>query len=245
MSLADLERRAVEVCFARAPTDSDFEALGDAARWRIYRTMVRARLKRVCESALPRSVNALGADPFDALFVAWLDEAPPRERFFRAVPAEFLAHSLPKLQDGPPWLADLARFEIATWKVKYADDAGAPATTEIAFDKAPVLTPALALLDVGWAVHKKRKEHDYAEGPQHLCIYRNAKHQAVTMELNPLARDLVTSWRFGDTTLTERVQAVAQARETRIDERFIESLSAMLADFLERGIVLGSRAEHP
>ena len=241
--LEELQRHALDTCFKRAPTDADFERLGDAKRWRVYRSMVRARLRRVNEAALPRTRRALGDAAFGELFSAWLDEAPPRTRYFREVPMGLLEHALPCLaQDERPWLADLARYELATWRVKQLDDREVPPTSDLSFDRPPVLTPALELLDVGWSVHRARKTHDYRKGPFHLAIYRSRDHRAVTMELNPLARDLVKSWRGGDEPLTERVRRVAEERNTAIDQGFLESLGAMLADFLERGIVLGSRA---
>ncbi len=205
--------------------------------------MVRARLRRVNEAALPRTRAVLGNDTFGELFTSWLDEAPPRTRFFRKVPTAFVVHVLPQLNcKEHPWLSDLARYELATWRVKQLDERDAPETTDLTFDRAPVLTPALELLDVEWSVHRQRQEHDYEQGPFHLAIYRSRDHRAITMVLNPLARDLVDDWRSGDETLTERVHRIAQRRNTTINESFIESLGAMLADFLERGILLGSRA---
>ena len=56
------------------------------------------------------------------------------------------------------------------------------------------------------------------------------------------SRDLLRAWIPGDRTMTEAVQAVAQARGTAIDARFIDGLSSLLEDFLGRGILLGSRA---
>lgn len=242
--LEQLQREVLDTCFKRSPSDADFERLGHAERWRVYRDMVRARLRRVNEAALPRTRSALGDEGFGELFTRWLDEAPPRTRYFREVPMDFLGHALAHLRDEErPWLADLARYELATWRVKQLDDRDAPATVDLSFDRAPVLTPALELLDVGWSVHRPRKAHDYSEGKFHLVIYRSRDHRAVTMELNALARDLVADWRSGDETLTERVHRVAQRRNTAIDEGFIESLGTMLADFLERGILLGSRAD--
>ncbi len=39
------------------------------------------------------------------------------------------------------------------------------------------------------------------------------------------------------------MQRVAEARGDGIGPKFLESLGAMLADYLERGLLLGSRAE--
>ena len=206
--------------------------------------MVRTRLRRVCGAALPRTKKALGPEAFEAAFVSWLAEAPPSTRFFREVPAQFAAHLAPRLEAREEgWLPDLARYELAEWTVKSADDADLPPLApEFGFERPPVVSPALTLLEVGWTVPRKKAKR-YEPTPLHLCIYRDPESfQAVTMELNELARDLLRAWIPGDRTMTEAVQAVAQARGTAIDARFIDGLSSLLEDFLGRGILLGSRA---
>lgn len=141
----------------------------------------------------------------------------------------------------PSFIADLARFEIARWRVLAAPD-DLPAQ-ELSFERPPHLTRSLELLDVAHSVHTKKGAPK--PGVFHLAIYRAPKDdafEAVTLELNELARDLLRAWSDpDDAPLAARVQAVTQSRGTAIDERFLEGLGTLLEDLLRRGVVLGSR----
>ncbi|MEZ4248759.1 MAG: hypothetical protein R3B99_11015 [Polyangiales bacterium] len=247
-TLADHERLATEVCFDRELADTTVAQLagGDAladARWRIYRDMIRARFRKVVIAALPRTVKALG-EGFEARFATWLDEAPPATRFFREVPTGFVAHLVAALETKPsdvPHLRDLARYELARWRVLASPDD--PPADELSFERPPQLTGALELLDVAHSVQAKKGEPQ--PGVFHLAIYRAPKgevFEAVTLELNELARDLLRAWSDpSETPLAARVQAVTAARGTAIDERFLDGLGTLLEDLLRRGVVLGAR----
>lgn len=260
IALADHERLAAEVCFARELDDHVVATLAQQneladARWRIYREMIRARFRKVVQAAFPRTVGALG-ERFEARFAAWLDEAPPTTRFFREVPEGFCAHlvawlaALEDAEELAPWTSDMARFELARWRVLASEDD--PPAHELAFDRPPLLTRSLELLDVAHTVQHGASKTSKASAPKpapngtlHLAIYRAPKgegFEAVTLELNELARDLLRAWEEpGDAPLAARVQAVTSARGTAIDERFLDGLGTLLEDFLRRGLVLGSR----
>lgn len=141
----------------------------------------------------------------------------------------------------PSYTADLARFEIARWRVLAAPDD--PPAQELSFERPPQLTRSLKLLDVAHSVHTKKGAPK--PGVFHLAIYRAPKDdafEAVTLELNELARDLLRAWSDpSDAPLAARVQAVTQSRGTAIDERFLDGLGTLLEDLLRRGVVLGSR----
>ncbi len=241
MNLAQYEARAMELCFAAEASDDSLAELGDAARWRTYRNMVRARLNKVCRNALPRTVDALGDERFEALFVAWLAEAPPTQRYFREIPMGFLAHARDALRAAQePWLLDLATYELTTWRVKFADDRGIPDVVDIDFQKPIALNPALELLDTQHAVHVAVDGHAYPATPTRYAIYRAPDFRAITMLVTPMARALLQAWSDPGTSLAEHVQTVTSARGRAVDAEFIDGLSTMLADFIERGIVRGS-----
>ena len=225
------------VCFAAEPDEADFESLGSADIWRIYRSMVRARLNKIVGVAFERTQSAIGEAPFEALVEDWLDNNPPATRFFRHVPRSFFDECLPTLEAGQPgWLVDLARYEMAEWQVKHAPSSRAE-VREFSFDKAPVVNSALKLLRLKHPVQNKPTPRGgYAPEATQLCVYRDANHESVTWTLNPVAADLLEAWIPGQTTVTESVKQLGIAT----DEHFIEKLSGMLADFLQRGILLGS-----
>ena len=253
MNLLERERVATRVCFARQPDPADLEALGAPERWRTYRSMVRARLERVVSTALARTVRQLGDERFAAMVADWLADAPPTQRYFREVPMGFLAHHQAALDadEARPWLGDLARFEMLAWRVRYADDRHLPPVVELSFERPIVLHPSVELLDLRYDVqpHGELHHDDYPAKALHVLMFRDdqerperAAFRAVTLILNPLARDLVRAWRdHPEETLTALTQRVAAARDTAIDERFIEGLAGLLEDYLRRGVVLGSR----
>lgn len=231
------------VCFDEAPSEADLETLGARDRWQTYRRMVRTRLVEVIHIALARTAEAVGEEALSSHIARWLAQRGPTTRYFRQVPIEFAAFVLPALeQHDIPWLADLARYEIACWAAKHGPGDHAPVTT-FSFERAPVVNPVLTVLRLSHPVHEGPTP-DTGYTPQHtcLCVYRDPKHAAVTWTLNPVAADLVEAWAPGIETVAESVKAVAAARGTLIDTRFIEKLSEMIADFIDRGILLGSQA---
>ncbi len=245
-SLTRHEALAARVCFDRVLDNATVADLaqGDPLadeRWRIYREMIRARFRKVVQAALPRTGKALG-EAFEACFAAWLDESPPATRFFREVPEGFVHHLVgAQRTEAPDFTADLARYELSRWRVLASPD-DAPAR-ELSFERPPQLTRSLELLDVGHAVHASKGAP--RPGVFHLAVYRAPKgegFEAVTLELNELARDLLRAWSDpSEAPLAARVQAVTSARGTAIDERFLDGLGTLLEDFLRRGLVLGSR----
>jgi hypothetical protein len=244
VSLSAYQSAARRVCFQREPSAEDLATLGSAERWLIYRSMVRARLIKVVHAALPRTRKALGEPAMERWLDAWLADAPPDTRLFREVPERFVAYAEPRLReaaDAPDWVADLAEYEITTWRVKYLESEPGE-VVEFHFDRAPAVNPTVTLLHLAHPVLRRpTPEEGYAAEETHLCVYRSADNEAVTWRLNPTAAALLEAWGPGDRPLSETVRAVTQARGTTLDQGYLEKLSAMLADFLERGILLGSR----
>ena len=242
LSLGEHIAAVTEVCFAIDVPEDQLARLGAEDRWRSYRKMVRTRLRKVVRAALPRTTRAC-AKHFDSVFSQWLAQKPPSTRYFREVPVQFQEFASPQLTEIESWLAELAEFEIACWTSRYSDERTAPAIGELSFERPIVLHPSVRLLQFNFGVHHSPgdKRRNYTQGPHRLCVYRNKEFESVTMQLNPLAYDLMMAWR-GPETLAEATQSVARKRDTKVDDQFIDGLSTMLEDFIERGIVMGSRA---
>ena len=244
LSLRAYQETALRVFFGREPSDEDLAALGSPERFRLYRNMVRHRLDKVVRAALPRTLRALGEDEASALITAFFDEAPPRTRWFREVPEHFGAFALTRFGDsGPAHLRELCQFELARWTVQHLESE--PDTTVVALDFTlpPVTTPALRRLRVQHRVDLRGTE-PRAEAAN-LAVYRRLDDKPATWVLNDIAAALLDAFVDGQGSLAERVQAVTKARDVAIDEHFLERLSAMLADFLERGVLLGSAGPAP
>jgi len=246
VSLAEYQSAARRVCFDREPSAEDLATLGSAERWLVYRSMVRARLVKVVHSALPRTREALGDDGLRPFVDVWLAEAPPDTRYFREVPERFAAHAKPRMREalaGRPWIADLVTYEIAAWRARYVD-AEAPEVVDFHFDLRPAVDPTVALLRLEHPVDRRPTPAEgYAPEAAHLAVFRSADNQARTLRLNPMAFDLLERWMPGNCPLSTSVREVAEARSAVLDPAFVEKLSGMLADFLERGLLLGSRPD--
>ena len=223
---------------------------GSLGRWRAYVRMVSARLTRVVGAAMPRVVAAGGTERVEDACTEWLAAAPPTERYFRHVPEGFLAQhqSAFDADAKAPWLGELARFELMAWRILHVDDRDVPPVGPLSFEQPIVMNPALEMIDLRYDVqpHAEPNREVYEEKSLHLLMYRSAEFKAITLLLNPLARDLVAAWTdpaHADLTLAALTQEVAKRRDTRTGPKFIESLATLLEDYLGRGIVLGSRSD--
>ena len=132
-------------------------------------------------------------------------------------------------------MAELARFEIASWNVRHAPRDPKP-ESEFAFDRRPVLSAALEVIRLEYPVHKKpTPAAGYEPDRTILCIYRDAYHRASTKALNALAADLLDAWKLADDTVAESVQRIAALHHADIGPAFVEKLSAIIADFIIGG----------
>jgi hypothetical protein len=207
---------------------------------------VRTRLSNVIESALPRTLRAIEEGAFGHAIDEWLGAGGPKTRYLRHVPSELARFAIPIWQDTEAaWVADLARYEITEWETRHASPNPIP-EVDLAFDRRPIIATAVQVLRLGHPVHRKpTPEAGYDPDPTIVCVYRDASHRAVSRKLNPLAADLLETWKLGDRTLVESVEHVAASHGTEIGPAFVEKLSAMIADFIDCGIILGGRVPSP
>lgn len=224
------------VCFGPEPSEADLALLGSRERWLVYRDMVRHRLVQVVGVALTRTKKAVGEEAFERVIDDWLSAGGPQTRYLRHVPDELAMLAIPIWESNEPaWVADLARYEMAAWKVRHAAPAPTP-ETELSFDRRPVLSTAVEVLQLAFPVHQTpTPASGYDPEETFLCVYRNESHRASTRKLNPLAADLLEAWQRSEETITESVQRVAAAHQTEITPAFVEKLSALAADFIAGG----------
>jgi hypothetical protein len=246
VTLAELQRATVELCFGPEPHDEQLSGLGDARIWRIYRDAVRKRLRGELSVALPRTCALLGHERVDALFGRFLRTDPPRTRFFHAVVGSFSQAALPWLRadvELPAASADLCAYEAARWSVgDLCDDPDGP-VLEFEFERVPVFTPALRLLELRHAVHLSADEQGaYGQGEFTLCVYRKRdERQARYFALNPVTYALMQRWVCADEPVARSIERVAAERSVAVDQAFLDGLCTVLSDFLERGVLLGGR----
>ncbi len=241
--LADQAEAMQRVCFDLEPSEADLTALGSRERWLVYRDLVRSRLIELVSVALTRTKRSTGDEAFQRMIDDWLATGGPKTRYFRHVPRELFEFAIPRWRDqSPRWLSDLARYEITTWDVRHGPPNRIP-TSEFAFDRIPVLNPALQVLRLSYPVQRApTPSSGYEEEHSIVCVYRDKHHKPTAWKLNPLAAGLIEAWARADKPVAETVHEVAAAHDTEIGPVFVEKLSAMIADALERGILLGG---HP
>ena len=241
--LADHAKAMQRVCFGAEPSEADLELLGSRERWLVYRDLVRNRLNHVIRVALARTRDAIGEDTFARAVDEWFSAGSPKTRYLRHIPGELAEFAIPIWQrTEAPWVADLAGYEITAWDVRHAPADTAP-SSEFAFDRRPVLATAVRVLRLAYPVQTKpTPDAGYEPDPTILCLYRDRDHRPIPRKLNPLAADLVEAWRAADQTVAESVQRVAAAHHTQIGPEFIEKLSILIADLIERGILLGGHS---
>jgi len=242
--LSERAQAIQRVCFDLEPSERDLERLGSRERWLVYRNLVRTRLVGVIEAALPRTRRAVGNQAFTAAIDAWMSEGGPKTRFFRNVPNDFTEIAIPTWSASqPPWVADLARYEITRWWVRHAP----PDPTvhrELSFETRPVVATAVRVLRLDHAVHEAPTPEDgYESEPTLLYLYRDETHRAIPKRLNAVAADLLESWQRGDETVAESVERVASEHRIEIGPRFVEKLSTLITGFLTEGVLLGGTAQ--
>jgi hypothetical protein len=246
VGVADVERAVVELCLSPQPPADKLATLGDERIWRIYRDMVRHRLRGECRVAMPRLHAALGDEALDRLFEAHLAEEPPRTRLFREVVLDFARSAEPRLradQGLPPWAAELCRYEATLWEVGDLPDRVGLDLLDFAFDGVAVTAGALRLLRLTHAVQGKPDEHGaYPERPTLLAVHRPAdERRGRAWTLSPFAFDLLERLQQEEDTVSDAIKAVAQARGVGIDQKFLEGLTDVLARWVQRGVLLGSK----
>jgi hypothetical protein len=247
MSLVELQRAVLELGFGVEPTPAEYAALGDARVWGIYRELIRKRLRGELVHALPRTHAAAGAATFAQAFEHFLRADPPRTRFFHAVVGSFAASAVPWLRAAPNLpvqLADLCEYEATLWSVAdLAERPTAEALLEFEFERVPVLSNTMRLLHLRHPVHvESAAEQSDSPDDFYLCVYRRRDaSKASHFVLNAVGFALMERFARGDETVSEAIRQVASERGVSVDAPFLEGLCSVLADFLERGIILGGR----
>jgi hypothetical protein len=246
MALIDVERAVLSICFEAEPPAAALRALGEPERWLLYRELTRERLLREIQSALPRTCAALGDERLKRAFSEHLDRDPPRTRFFREVVIAFATSALRTFEGDtslPGHARDLLRYEAALWEVSDLEAAASGEITEFSFERVPVVTPALRLLHVSHAVHLPADaEGSCSPGEHWLCVQLDPEDaRSRTWSLNRTSYVLLQEFQRARSTAADGVQRVAKQLGRRVTQQFVDHLCESLAQWIEVGILVGSR----
>lgn len=242
-AVAEIQRAFTRICFDEAPREEDLAVLhDDRERWLMYRRMVRSRLFGMMRSGLPKTAALLGREAFDEAASRYLAERGPRSRFIRDVVHELVEHALPRWTSDeslPAHLPDLARYEAAKWRVASLE--WEPASYgEFDFESAPVFNPTLCVVPMRYRVDKDSKAPALLPEPHYALVYRQPENARVfTFVVNDIGGRLVDAWR--NATCADGARAVLAELGRGPDARFIDGMAGVLAELIERKIILGSR----
>lgn len=251
MHMGGYQERLGSLLLDRVPSDDDLQQLGgEAWRWLTYRRLVRNRLYETIEHAFGRLAAGVGDETFRALADRFLAEQGSRSPYLRDVPGELLAWLEQRGAEAlgmPLWALDLVRLEWAELATAYAEEDVPPAGSIVALrmDLPAVATGAHRLLWLQYPVHgsgaRTDGEASMRRAPVVLCVYRDPRTFEVhTLELSPIAGALLRELARAERPLVDAVRSVARDHGVVLDGAFVEALSAVLADWVERGLVLGS-----
>lgn len=247
LSSAEAYQRAVSRLVLRASDCAGGGPLGTEA-WQTYRGIVRARFAETIEHAFPRLCTLAGQAAVRRAEDLFLDAAPPRTPILRLVPGEFVAFlgKANATESLPTWAYDLARYEWSELCAAYAEDDDPKGIVPLAMDRPLALSRSCHILRLAYAVHRISREDP--SGPiepaeTHLLVYRDPRTFDVhTLELSPSAAMLFDASMASDKSLAEAARLASEGTGATCNAPWVEAFAALLADFVSRGIVLGSRS---
>jgi hypothetical protein len=246
--IAELQRAMARVCFDQTPSSRDMELVGMEGA-RLYREMVRTRLRELISVALPWTERTLGRARTTELFQAFLAEAPPSSRYFREVVPAFVAFaSRLEASSHPEHARDVMLLEGTRFELGFRHAEIDEPVIEIALDKIPVPHPTLRVLTLGFAVHQMNAEaqadlaHVPTKGTYFVSVHRRPDHLVETRTLDETGARLVRAWMRSDRTAIEGVQDVLAEEQRAPDTAFVDRMGGLLAALVQSGALLGSRA---
>lgn len=212
----------------------------------VYRSLVRRGIVGAVRAQMPRTATALGAK-FEATVELWLDEALPRSPYLRDAAAELVGWAAARWAEDssvPPWILDLARFEVARFEVAAAATAGEPSGLPLALDRAVKFGGAAQVARFTWAVNGLPEDApgEPPKEPTAVLLYRDGAHEVRCLVLSPLAAEILTRL-LGGARLGEAVTAACAALGEPLGDAVLRGTAEVLADLGERGVVLGAAVE--
>jgi hypothetical protein len=243
MKLAEYQRAVLRASLALEPSEGEFAMLGDAARFRMYRSMIRSRLEAMAKVAFAGALELAGPASFAASFARFLAEEGPRSPLLRDVIAAFGAYARDDaalLAASPAALRDVLAFERAKWSAAYAPRRAdvEVGLREFDFEGEPVLNPVLHRLSLQHAVHEVGRPAE----PTWLFVYRPAGLDQVRWYATTRFFFMVLE-RAGEVRepFVASVRAVADHEGLAVDEDLVNALATSVTLALTRGVLMGAR----
>ncbi len=232
--------------------DADAMTTHGSTRLLAYRALVHNRIRNVIDDWIPRTVSRLGPARFRADVSRFIASTGPRSPYLREVPAEFVDWVAPQWTrdpDLPPFLVDLARYELLRHDVRNdprGEEVDSGEKLELDW---PIRTNSTGtVLTFDWAVHRLPKDRsdrsEPARGPVHLVVFRNRNDAMMYKQLDAFEAQLVTRVLAGETMKAAIFGACESVGETISDDR-LAKVAVLLARLAELGLVRGGEPPRP
>lgn len=226
----------------RGVPEEDVAALGEGARrFALYRELVQNNLKGVTYNLLPVTRERVG-ERFDRDFSAFLGERGPESPYLRDVPFEFVEWVIPRWASDeavPRWATDSARHELAIFAAGAAPPLPEPPTLiDLAVDRPVTFSASVRLLALDHAVHAPFEGAPEVRAVR-LLVHRDAEWIVRVLELTELAFAL-TERLLARAPLQTAIADACTKTGHPMDDDALASIARLLADFGERGIILGA-----
>ena len=222
--------------------------LASPRRLSLYRKLVRGNVTTVCEAILERGHAHLEhrtAGAWDTAVDTYLANGGPRTPHLRDVPSELCEVLFPRLmQDArcPVYVIELFRLDLAEFRLGAHADVPAPVdVSDIDASRPVLLRGPYERLRTTHAVHEATSDPTVrvAERESRLFLYRNAKNDVSVVVLTPFADELLDRLSQGS-NLGAAIGEAAAVLGVPISEGLLTEVAKWLADFGERGVLLGA-----
>lgn len=230
------------------------------ARLAVYRKLVHNSICSAIRAFLPYTLDFRGKQDFHDDLQLWLEGPGPRSKYLRDLPVEFvqfISIHWTKLDELGAFLIDFARYELLECELEAAASAPLDAATPdesrpLELSDELVIDPLASIHSFRYPVHEIVSMPEAARPPipwpqraTTLLVYRDEEHELRYLQLSPMAESLWRSWQES-LTLEQSIRRAAlaqgaQTAEGRIEDEFLARVSALIAEFAERGVVKGPR----
>jgi len=236
------------------PRDAAVLANTDHRRIGIYRSLVRFTLREAIELQTPRTIARLGEEAFEHYTRTYFETELPRSQILRDVAYEFAVWACPRWRADkalPPFLADLARYELLEFDVgtarRVVDSSSEEEAhgAELAADEGVAFDGSTRLAHFDYAVHKLPEEADDRSEAEHrsttLLAYRDADGRFRRMLITPLAGHICKRLMVDGQPLAKAVAQACEICGEPLSQRVIDGTALVLEDLAKRGVALGAR----
>jgi hypothetical protein len=222
---------------------------GNRRRLALYRRLIVARHRAALAATLPRTVELLGEERVAAALDAFLAERGARSPYLRDLARAVVEHGAARWGADPslpPYLLELADFELARLEVAAAEDDSREPARPLTKDSRLRFQRAARLTHTEHPVHRAPPEEPggVAPGGYWLLSYRDGGRGVRTLELSPFAAAAVQTLLDGETLERAAAAATAACGRPSCDE-LLSELAAVLDDLEARGVLLGAAETTP